>query len=90
MSLASRILQLLEDKWSGDVKVKVHPPEGLFAKGSAEEIANWAWKAHKGDLKSAMASLNFYINRGGKKLPPDQEAKIEKAKELLRKKASKK
>lgn len=74
-------MKLLE-LWSGDVKTKKHPPEGLFAKGSATEIAAWLKKSH-GDLKGAMSALNFYINRGGKNLSDTQKAKLEHAKALL-------
>jgi len=83
MSRAKQILDLYE-KWVQKVKVKHHPPEGLFKEGSAEDIAKWAKKTHK-DLKSAMAALNFFLNRGGKGVDPKIKKKVEKAKELLRK-----
>ena len=35
-------------------------------------------------FRSAMAMLNFYINRAGQKLPPDQREVLETAKEELR------
>jgi hypothetical protein len=70
------------DKWSGDVETKKHPKEELFATGTAEELADWSVKAHK-DLRAALASLNFYINRAGDKLDADRKAVIEDAKELV-------
>jgi hypothetical protein len=76
--------ELLCEKQLSDVKTKKHPPEGLFADGSAKKIADWAWSSHGGNLRKAMASLNFYVNRGGDNLPSDQKEKVEKAKELLR------
>ena len=83
MSKAIELLELIEKvRWSSKVKVKKHPPEDLFAKGSAKDIADWAKKSHK-DLKSAMASLNFFLNRAGKKLDKKIRRKVEKAKELL-------
>jgi hypothetical protein len=76
-----------EEKWSGDVKTKRHPPKGLFAEGSAQDIADWA--AGAGDLQSAMAEINFYENRAGSNLSAERKATLEKAKELLRKKFNK-
>jgi hypothetical protein len=35
-------------------------------------------------FRSAMSMLNFYINRAGKKLPAEQRAILEQAKEELR------
>jgi len=74
-------MKLLE-LWSADVKVKKHPKEGLFAKGSATEIAAWLKKSHE-DLKGAMGALNFYINRAGKNLSDTQKAKLAHVKSLL-------
>lgn len=73
------------EKWSGDVDTKKHPPEGKFAEGSAEEIANWAKRSHGGNLQKAIDSLNFYINRGGSNLSDEQKGKVEHAKEILHK-----
>ena len=90
----SRILELSgllkEDYWSSDVKFKHHAPEGLFSSdSSAQKIADWAWTAHKHDLKSSMSSLTFAINRAGKSMSNTTVAKIQAAKEILRKKAHK-
>lgn len=74
---------LSEKKWSGKVKTKVHPPEDLFATGSADAIAKWAKRSHD-DLQSAMGSLNFYINRAGKNLSSDRKSVIKSAEEKLR------
>ena len=35
-------------------------------------------------FRSAMSMLNFYINRAGRKLPQSRRARLEKAKEELR------
>lgn len=75
-------LTVTEEKWSGDVKTKVHPPEDLFATGSAADIAAWAKRSHP-DLQGAMAALNFYVNRAGKNLSASQKSKVEAAKKLL-------
>jgi hypothetical protein len=80
--LLKELLDLSEKKWSGDIDTKKHSPEGLFKSGSAQKIANWAWTAHDGNLKKAMASLNFYLNRAGS-LPADQRDRVQKAKEIL-------
>jgi hypothetical protein len=74
-------MKLLE-LWSDDVKAKKHPKEGLFATGSATEIAAWLKKSHE-DLKGAMGALNFYINRAGKNLSDTQKAKMAHVKSLL-------
>ena len=42
-------------------------------------------KKAKTAYQSAMSMLNFYINRAGKNLKPDQKKVLEKAKEELRK-----
>jgi hypothetical protein len=68
--------------WSGDVKTKKHPPENLFADGSAEAIASWLKKEH-GTKKGAMSALNFYINRAGSNLKGAQKSKLESVKKLL-------
>lgn len=77
-----KLSELLTEKLS-DVKTKKHPPEGLFKSGSARKIADWALESHGGDLRKAMASLNFYINRAGENLDADQKERVEAAKELL-------
>jgi len=71
------------DKWSGDVKTKWHPKEGIFTKG-ATEIARYLAK-NSSSLKKAMARLNFYINRAGSNLPADRRKTLKQAKEKLRK-----
>ena len=81
-------MKLLE-LWSGDVKTKKHPPEGLFSKGSATEIAAWLKKTHD-DLKGAMGALTFYRNRAGKNLSDGQKAKLDHVKALLHAKEEKK
>lgn len=73
-----------EEKWSGDVKTKKHPPKGLFAEGSAKEIAEWCISSHK-DLKGSISALDFYINRAGNNLSEDRKAVLEKAKAKIEK-----
>ena len=75
-------MKLLELKQLSDVKTKKHPPEGLFAKGSATAIAKWLKSSHE-DLKGAMAALTFYKNRAGKNLTDGAKAKLDHAKALL-------
>ena len=74
-----------KEYWVSKVKTKWHPPEGLFAEGSAEEIAD-VLARESDSLRQAMARLNFYINRAGKNLSPERRKELEKAKEILRKK----
>lgn len=75
--------QLNEAKWSGDVETKWSPKEGLFANGSAEEIARAAKRGHGGDIGKAIKSLSFYLNRAGKNLSDTMKAKVNHAKEML-------
>lgn len=70
------------DKWSGEVKTKKHPKEGVFAEGSAKEISSWCISSHK-SLKSAMSALNFYINRAGENLSDERLQVLEQAKKLI-------
>ena len=74
---------LQEKKWAGDVSVKWHPPEGFFSQ-SADDIAAGLKRSHA-DLKSAMSSLVFYINRAGSTLSNKTIAELESAKQKLRK-----
>jgi hypothetical protein len=78
-----KLFEILNELWSGKVDTKVTPPEGLFASGTAAKIAEWSIQSHH-DLKSAMASLNFYVNRAGKNLTHDRRSTIDTAKNLVR------
>lgn len=66
-------------------------PEGIFthaAKTIARELkeAVLASDRTKGTkFQSAMSMLNYYINRAGSKLAPDDRARLEQAKIELRK-----
>ena len=71
------------EKWSGDVKTKWHPPEGFFEQ-SAEMIAKGLKKASDSRAQ-AMDRLNFYINRAGDNLTGERRAILEHAKQLLEK-----
>ena len=75
--------RLEERKWSGKVETEWSPPEGFFTK-SADKIAS-GLKANSKDLKQAMSRLNFFVNRAGKNLSADDKARLEAAKEKLRK-----
>jgi len=66
-----------------DAETKWTPPEGMFSDWSAEDIAKEVHKSHD-TLKSGMACLNFYLNRGGDNVPDNRKKVIEDAKELLR------
>lgn len=73
-----------KDLWIGDVETKTHPKKGVFAEGTAEEISEWCTKSHK-TLKSAITSINFYINRAGDKLSKERINTLEKAKTMIEK-----
>jgi len=78
----NEIVELEEKKkWSKKIKEKWQAPEGFFEK-SATSIAKGLKAAHE-DKKSAMSSLNFYINRAGKKLEAKDKERLELAKEKL-------
>ena len=68
-------------KWTGKVKPKWEPPEGLFTK-SAEEIADVLFSDSE-DLQQAMSRINFYVNRAGKNLDSERKRVLNKAKDLL-------
>ena len=82
-------------KWSADVMKRSDALDleyGVFTKASARQIATSLKRSamrstrRKGTpYQSAMAMLNFHINRGGKGLPSGQKARLERAKGELRK-----
>ena len=81
--------------WSGKVTrtsnaLSLEP--GVFSKTDPHEIAlslkrsAMKSKRRKADpFQSAMSMLNFYLNRAGKKLPPERLKVLEEAKVELRK-----
>jgi hypothetical protein len=79
-----------EEKWSQEVKEHFHPPEGTFSQGSAEKIANVISQNGRASYKTTMARLNFFLNRGGENVPPEVRAKVNRAKEIIKKKYNKK
>ena len=98
MSVENKIEYLIEEavvsleeakKWSQKVKEKWHPREGLFRSGSAEEIASEVSEHGKASLKTAMARINFYMNRAGKNLPDNEKGRLNRAKEILDKRYGK-
>lgn len=82
------------EKWSADVTAHDHPFDlepGLFANGSAQEIAAALKKsaedpARQSDdpYRTAMSMLDFYINRAGDNLSAEQRGKLDEAKSALR------
>jgi hypothetical protein len=70
-------------KWSAKVETKWEAPEGFFEKPAAA-IVKGLVAAHK-DHKAASSSLNFYINRQGKNMDEKDKARLDNAKELLKK-----
>lgn len=79
---------LKEDKWSGSVETKWHPPENLFSDGSAEEIATTLSQESE-DLQQAMSRLMFYVNRAGDNLSAARKNVMTRAEKLLRDKFGK-
>jgi hypothetical protein len=82
------------NKWSAEVTAHDHPFDlepGLFAKGSAQEIAAALKKSaedpRRGSddtYRTAMSMLDFYVNRAGAGLSAPERAKLEQAKAALR------
>jgi hypothetical protein len=65
-------------------------PEGIFANGSAEEIAAAVIEAAQKEgpedtwERRAIGKLTFYENRAGQNLSDERRATIDKAKEIVR------
>jgi hypothetical protein len=82
-------------KWSQDVTEHSDAltlEKGVFTKPSAKKIAQSlkrsaerSTRRKSGAYRSAMSMLTFYINRAGKDLPTSRKAKLENAKDELRK-----
>jgi len=76
-------------KWVQNVKsVSTFPPAGLFTKSAVTIARSLASKkvSPKG-IGSGIRMLQYFINRGGKRLPQEQRRELEKAKRLLQEKA---
>ena len=79
--------KITEEKWVDDVKTKWTPPEGTFAKETpSEKTAEIVCKGHKGDLKKAVDSVNFFFNRCGEKCAGWGEKKRKEIIDILNKK----
>ncbi len=76
-----------QNRWVSKVKtVSTYPREGLFTKDAetiARELASK--KVSPKGPGSGMRMLNYFINRGGKRLSTLRKAELEKAKKLLSK-----
>ena len=80
-----RLIEEAEEKWSNEVHGRFHPPEGTFKEKSAEEIARIISQNWRASLQTTMARLNFFLNRGGENISPEIRAKVNHAKEIVRK-----
>jgi hypothetical protein len=72
-------------KWVAGVTTdSTHPPEGLFTKSASTIAATLASKkvSPKGPA-SGMQMLNYFINRGGRNLPPERKRVLQDAKSIL-------
>ena len=77
--------------WVKDVKtVSTYPPQGTFTK-SAKEIA--MIMARRGvspkGIGSGIRMIQYFINRSGRKLPPERRRALEQAKRILQKRTAK-
>ena len=68
--------------WSDKVKTKINSPQGLFARGSAKQIAEWAYGVDK-DAGRAAQRITFYLNRAGNNLPSQRKQEIHKSLRLV-------
>jgi hypothetical protein len=78
-------------RWVRDVKTdSTHPPEGTFSK-DAKTIARimGSKKVSPKGPGSGIRMIQYFINRGGKNLSPTRKRELEKAKTILRSRASK-
>ncbi len=76
-------------RWSQDVKtVSTFPPGGLFTK-DAETIARTmaSKKVSPRGIGSGIRMVQFFINRAGKNLPPEQRKELEEAKRIMQNRA---
>lgn len=81
--------------WSGEVtkhSIALDLEEGVFTLDdprkiaeSLKESADNSFRRKASPFGSATSMLNFYINRAGKKLPPERRKILEEAKIELRK-----
>lgn len=60
------------------------PPKDMFETGSAQQIVGWIRDQNE-DAQKAIATLNFWIMKQGKKLEPNRAKVMDFAKELLAK-----
>ena len=82
-------------KWSGEVTKTsdaLDLEKDVFKQDSPKAIADSlkrsAERSHRrkgSPFQSAMSMLTFFINRGGRNLPPERKQVLEKAKDELRK-----
>jgi len=82
----------MSEKWSKDVKetpAASKLPEGLFkqdAKTIAEGLKKAVTEVNDPDkYRSTMSMLDFYINRAGSNLTPEDRTRLDQAKVELRK-----
>jgi len=84
-----------KNHWSGCVTGRSDALDlegGVFTRKNPKDIARSLKRSAEastrrkaGPFQSAMSMLNFYINRAGKNLPPEQQKTLEQAKIELRK-----
>lgn len=93
-SVYRKIDQIIEEAeaqkyWTTGVKTGqkgFHTPAGLFKEGTAQKIADVVSQNYKAEYRTAMSRLNFYLNRGGKGITPEVREKVNKAKDIIKKK----
>lgn len=86
-------------KWSGEVTRKINrkhqesgqgwkPPEGFYKDETPERMAQELQRRY--GFNKSMSQMNFVDNRSGRNFTPADRQRLDKAKDLLRKKKPKK
>lgn len=88
-SLSDIIAKSSYDVFSKDTKSLPKEQTGLFTGQNADQIVKTLLKDSKGDIGKAIEKLQFYINRGGEKIPEKEKVVVNRAKKMLEDKLKK-
>jgi tRNA(adenine34) deaminase len=89
LSLRRGAMAEKKKQWVRVVKtVSTFPPKGLFTRDAATIARALASrKVSPKGIGSGIRMIQFFINRAGKNLPPEQKRQLEEAKRILQEKA---
>ena len=80
LEIQARIV--VAEDWVQTVKPKKHPPEDLFASGTAKDIFAWLKQSHGTKAKMSSA-LSFYMNRAGDSLSPARRSVLNHVRAMI-------